>query len=513
MALFEGLADKLQKAFDRIRGKGKLTEDDVAEVAREVRIALLEADVNFKIVKDFVAKIKERAVGQEVMASLTPAQQVIKIVHEELVALMGGQNAKLAAADKPPTVIMMVGLQGAGKTTHTAKLAHLLKKQNKRVHLVAADIYRPAAIKQLQVMGEKVGVPVFSMGAGHSPVDIAKAGVEAAARGAADYVILDTAGRLHIDEELMGELQAIKAAVKPHEILLVVDAMTGQDAVQVAEHFHGKLGIDGVVLTKLDGDTRGGAALSVRAVTGRPIKFAGVGEKIDALEPFHPERMASRILGMGDVLTLIEKAQEQFDAKKAMELQQKIQKQEFDLEDFREQMRQMRKLGPLEQLLGMLPGFGQLKAQLGDKLKIDEKELTRVDAIIGSMTPKERRHPEIIDASRRKRIAAGSGTSVHEVNKLLKQFEDARKMMKQLTGMDKGMLKRMKRMMGARGGLPGMGGMPGLGGPGGMPGGELPGLPEGFPGMGGGFPGMPMRDPNAPKPERHHKDKKKKKRK
>lgn len=514
MALFEGLADKLQKTLDRLRGKGKLTEDDVAEVAREVRMALLEADVNFKVVKEFVAKLKERAVGHEVLESLTPGQQVIKIVHEELVNLMGGTNAKLATSDRPPTVIMLVGLQGAGKTTHAAKLAHLLKKQGKKVSLVAADIYRPAAIKQLEVMGEKVGATVFTMPPDTNPVEIARAGVANAARLVHDYVIIDTAGRLHIDEELMGELEAIKATLNPAEVLLVIDAMTGQDAVQVAEHFHGKLGIDGVILTKLDGDTRGGAALSVRAVTGRPIKFVGVGEKIDALEPFHPERMASRILGMGDVLTLIEKAQENFDAKQAVELQRKIQKQEFDLEDFREQMRQMRKLGPLEQILGMLPGMGQLKNQLKD-VKIEEKQLSRVDAIIGSMTPKERRRPEIIDASRRRRIAKGSGVQVADVNRLLKQFDDARKMMKQFTGMDKGAMKRMQRMMGGPKGLPGMGGMGGM--PGGMPG--LPGgmeMPEGFPGMPGmqgmgGFPGM-QRDPDAPKPERHHKDKKKKKR-
>ena len=431
--IFEGLAEKLQAAMKRLTGKGKLTEDDVAEAMREVRIALLEADVNFRVVKDFIGRVKERAIGQEVMGSLTPGQQVIKIVLEELTALMGGQNARLTIASKPPTVIMLCGLQGSGKTTHTGKLALLLKKQGHRPLLVAADVYRPAAIKQLQVLGEKLEMPVFSLGDKISPVDIAKAGVQAAGQQGRDVVLLDTAGRLHIDEELMAELVAIKVAVQPTEILLVVDAMTGQDAVKVAEHFHSTLGIDGVILTKLDGDTRGGAALSVRAVTGKPIKFAGIGEKLEALEPFHPDRMASRILGMGDVLTLIEKASQDMDLKKAQDLQKRMLSQDFNLEDFQEQMRQMRKMGPLQQVLGMIPG-------LGNKLKdvqVDEKELVHVDAMIDSMTPWERRHPDRIDGSRRRRISRGSGTQVADVNRLLKQFDEARKMMKQLGGMQK----------------------------------------------------------------------------
>ncbi len=450
--LFEGLTGKLTEAFKRLRGKGKLTEADVAEALKEVQKALLAADVNFKVVKDFIRKVKERSVGQEILESLTPAQNVVKIVHEELIALMGGEAAKLTVASKAPTIIVMVGLQGAGKTTHAAKLALLLKKQNKRTLLVAADIYRPAAIKQLQVLGEKLDVPVFTLGQ-VDPVRIATEGVEEARRAGQDYVIIDTAGRLHVDEELMAELQRIKEVVQPHEILLVVDAMTGQDAVNVAEQFNAKLSVDGVVLTKLDGDTRGGAALSVRAVTGRPIKFVGVGEKLEALEPFHPDRMASRILGMGDVLTLIEKAQENLDQEKALELQKKIQKNEFNLEDFRDQLQQVRKLGPLEQILGMLPGMGQIKDQLKDA-KIDEKEIKRVEAIINSMTVMERRRPEIIDTRRKHRIAKGSGVEIGAVNRLLKQFEETRKMMKQFTGMEKQMKKQMSRWGGKLPGLP-----------------------------------------------------------
>lgn len=438
MALFEGLAERLQETFKRLRGKGKLTEADVTEAMTEVRRALLAADVNFKVVKDFVGRVKERAVGSEVLESLTPGQQVVKIVHEELTALMGGEAAKLAVSSRPPTVIMMVGLQGAGKTTHAAKLALLLRKQGRRPLLAAADIYRPAAIKQLQVLGEKIEIPVFTMGQ-QDPVAIATAAVEHALKQGRDYVIIDTAGRLHIDEELMGELLEIKSAVSPQEILLVVDAMTGQDAVNVAEHFHGQLGIDGVVLTKLDGDTRGGAALSVRAVTGRPIKFAGVGEKLDALEPFHPERMSSRILGMGDVLTLIEKAQDAIDVKKATELQQKLEKNQFTLEDFEDQLQQMKKLGPLDQLLGMIPGFDRMKKM--QDVQVDEKDMKRVEAIMSSMTRKEKKHPEIINSSRKRRIALGSGTQVAEVNRLLKQFEETRKMMKQFAGMGKQMRK------------------------------------------------------------------------
>lgn len=427
--MFQGLSEKLQETFKRLRGKGKLTEADVSEAMREVRMALLEADVNYKVVKDFVAKVKERAVGQDVLESLTPGQQVVKIVHEELMALMGGQEAKIEIASKPPTILLLVGLQGAGKTTHAAKLAQMLKKQGKHPLMVACDIYRPAAIKQLQVLGEQIKVPVFAQ-VDQSPVDIAKASLQHAASQGLDVVIMDTAGRLHINEELMGELQAIKDTVHPHEILLVVDAMTGQDAVNVAEAFHNQLGLGGVILTKLDGDTRGGAALSVKAVTGCPIKFAGIGEKIDALEAFHPDRMASRILGMGDVLTLIEKAQQAFDEKKTKEMEQKLRQQEFSLDDFLDQMQQLKKMGPLSSILEMIPGMGK---QLKD-VQINEKDMSHVEAIIRSMTLDERRKPVLIKDSRKKRIAKGSGTSVQEVGRLLKQFEQMQKMMKQFAG-------------------------------------------------------------------------------
>ncbi len=453
MAMFESLGEKLQAAFKRLTGKGKLSEADVNEAMREVRMALLEADVNFKVVKDFVGKVKERALGQEVMAGLNPGHMVIKIVHEELTALMGGENAELNIAERPPTIIMMCGLQGAGKTTHAAKLALKLKKEGKKPLLIAADIYRPAAIKQLEVMGEKVGVPVFSLGDKVSPVEIARGGFAHAAEHHRDVIIVDTAGRLHIDEELMGELQQIKEVLKPNETMLVVDAMTGQDAVTVAEHFGEKLGIDSVLLTKLDGDTRGGAALSVRQVTGKPIKFVGVGEKVEALEVFHPQRMASRILGMGDVLTLIEKAQEQFDQKNAEEMAKKMMKAEFDFEDFLEQMRAMKRMGPLQDILKMLPGVG---AQLKD-INIDDKELAHVEALILSMTPKERRNPDIINVRRRERIAKGAGRPIAEMHRLLKQFEQMRKMMKQLGGMQK--------MMGkGKGGFPKLPGGGGFGG-------------------------------------------------
>lgn len=433
--IFEGLAEKLQNTFSRLKGKGKLSEADVNEAMREVRVALLEADVNFKVVKDFVAKVKERSIGQEVMQSLSPGQHVIKIVNDELTALMGGIQSKINLSSKPPTIVMLVGLQGAGKTTTAGKLANTLRKQGKRPLLVAGDIYRPAAIKQLQVLGAQLDIPVFSMGDKNSPVDIAKGAVEFANNNNRDLIIIDTAGRLHINEELMGELKGIKENVRPHEILLVVDAMTGQDAVTVAESFNATLGLDGVVLTKLDGDTRGGAALSIKAVTGTPVKFAGMGEKLDALEPFHPDRMASRILGMGDVLSLIEKAQANIDAEKAREMEQKLRKAEFTLEDFLEQMQQMKKLGPLESILGMIPGLGGAK-QLKN-LKVDEKDLAHTEAIIKSMTIAERRNPSIINGSRRKRISAGSGTRVQDVNQLIKQFEQTRKMMKQLMGMEK----------------------------------------------------------------------------
>ncbi|PWK12759.1 signal recognition particle protein [Tumebacillus permanentifrigoris] len=435
--VFEGLANRLQDTFNRLRGKGKLSESDVAEAMREVRLALLEADVNFKVVKDFVAKVKERAVGQEVLQSLTPGQHVIKIVNEELTELMGGAQSKLAISPKAPTVYMMVGLQGAGKTTHTGKLARLLQKDHKKPLLVACDIYRPAAIKQLQVLGEQLDVPVFSLGNEVSPVEIARQALEHAKSYGHDYVLIDTAGRLHIDEALMDELKQIKETVQPNEILLVVDAMTGQDAVNVAESFNTQLDVTGAILTKLDGDTRGGAALSIRAVTGTQIKFAGTGEKIDAIEPFHPDRMASRILGMGDVLTLIEKAQASIDKDKAIDLERKMRNADFTLDDFLDQLQQVKQLGPLDQIMGMLPGMNKVKGL--QNANVDDKQIGRIEAIIRSMTPTERTEPGVINSSRRKRIAAGSGTSVQEVNRLLKQFEEMQKMMKQFSGMAKKM--------------------------------------------------------------------------
>jgi signal recognition particle subunit SRP54 len=431
---FEGLADRLQNTMQKIRGKGKVTEADVKEMMREVRLALLEADVNFKVVKDFVKKVTERAIGQEVVKSLTPGQQVIKVVKEELTELMGGEQSKIAASNRPPTVIMMVGLQGAGKTTTTGKLANLLrKKYNRKPLLVAADIYRPAAIKQLETLGNQLNMPVFSLGDQVSPVEIAKQAIAKAKEDHNDYVLIDTAGRLHVDENLMDELKQIKELSKPDEIFLVVDAMTGQDAVNVAESFNEQLGLTGVVLTKLDGDTRGGAALSIRAVTNTPIKFVGLGEKLDALEPFHPERMASRILGMGDVLTLIEKAQANVDEEKAKELEKKMRTASFTLDDFLDQLGQVRKMGPLDEILKMMPGANKIKGM--NNLQIDEKQISHVEAIIQSMTKNEKTHPEIINANRRKRIAKGSGTSIQEVNRLLKQFEDMKKMMKQMTNM------------------------------------------------------------------------------
>jgi signal recognition particle subunit SRP54 len=428
---FEGLSSRLQNVFNKLKSRGKLTEEDVSEALREVRLALLEADVNFKVVKDFIAKVKEQAIGQDVMKSFTPGMVVIDIVNKQLTELMGGTQSKLARNNRPPTVIMMVGLQGAGKTTTSGKLAKLLQKQNNKPLLIAADIYRPAAIKQLQVLGSQINVPVFSLGDQTSPVDIAKGGLQHAKDNNLDYLIIDTAGRLHIDEDLMDELKQIRTAVNPDEILLVVDAMTGQDAVNVADSFHQQMELTGVVLTKLDGDTRGGAALSVKAVTGCPIKFAALGEKIDALEPFHPERMASRILGMGDMLSLIEKAQSNIDSDKAAELERKMRNAEFTLEDFLEQMEQLKKMGPLDQLMDMMPGMGKMKGNM----KVDEKQMSRVEAIVKSMTTTEKRKPEILNAGRRKRIANGSGTSIQDVNRLLKQFEDMKKMMKQFSGM------------------------------------------------------------------------------
>ena len=430
MALFEGLSGKLQDTINKFRGKGRVTDKDVKDMMREIKLALLEADVNFKVVKDFINKVSERAVGQDVLESLTPGQQVIKIVHEELINLMGSVPAKITFANKPPTIYMMVGLQGSGKTTTSGKLASLLRKQGKNPLLVACDVYRPAAVKQLQVVGNQLSVPVFAIEGNTDPVHIAKKAIEHATTMLYDLVIIDTAGRLHINEELMDELDRIKKTVHPHEILLVIDSMTGQDAVNVAQSFNEKLGVDGLVLTKLDGDTRGGAALSVKAVTGKPIKFAATGEKLSDIEPFYPDRMASRILGMGDVLSLIEKAQESFDEKKAIEMERKLRTQQFTLEDFLEQMEQVKKMGPLNQVLGMLPGMNTKALQ---NIDVDEKKMGHTEAIIKSMTAKERNEPSIINGSRRKRIAAGSGTTIQEVNSLLKQFEEVKKMMKMMT--------------------------------------------------------------------------------
>lgn len=438
---FENLSEKLQSVFKQLRSKGKLTEKDVKDAMREVKIALLEADVNYKIVKQFVNRVNERAVGSEVLESLTPGQQVIKIVNDELIELMGSTQSKLTFANRPPTIYMMVGLQGAGKTTTSGKLAGLLRKQGKNPLLVACDVYRPAAIKQLQVVGKNYDIPVFEMGDKLSPVEIAKESLVYAEKNRYDVILIDTAGRLHINEELMDELKNIKEAVRPQEILLVVDAMTGQDAVTVAESFNEQLGADGIILTKLDGDARGGAALSVRSVTGKPIKYIGMGEKMEDLEPFHPDRMASRILGMGDVLSLIEKAQEAYDEKQAMEMAQKMRNNEFDLEDFLDQMQQIKKMGPLKDLLGMIPGLSQYN--LGD-VEVDPKAMAHIEAIIQSMTKEERQNPSILNGPRKKRIANGSGRTIAEVNRLLKQFEEMKKMMKQMNTMAKGKKGRMK---------------------------------------------------------------------
>ena len=452
---FEGLTEKLSAAFKKLRGKGRLSEADVKAAMREIRLALLEADVSYKVVKDFIKKTTERCVGTDVLESLTPAQMIVKIVNEELTALMGSENQKLKLASQPPTVVMLVGLQGAGKTTNGAKLAGLFKKQGRNPLLVACDIYRPAAIKQLQVVGSQLDIPVFEMGQ-TNPVDIAKASIAHAVRHGNDMVFLDTAGRLHVDEALMDELKAVKAAVKPTEILLVVDAMTGQDAVNAAQTFNEYLDIGGVMLSKLDGDARGGAALSVKAVTGKPIKFIGTGEKLDQIEPFHPGRMASRILGMGDVLTLIEKAEAAFDAKKAAELEQKLKSSKFTLADFYDQLVQLKGMGSLQDIAGMMPGMnaGALK-----NATIDEKAMSRTEAIIQSMTPYERENPSCLNHSRKRRVAAGAGVKVEEINRLLKQFDMMNQMMKQFSG--PGASKKMKRM-GKMGGLPGMPGGFGL---------------------------------------------------
>ena len=460
---FEGLSEKLSAAFKKMRGKGRLSEADVKESIREIRLALLEADVSYKVVKQFIAQVTERAVGADVLEALSPAQMIIKIVNQELTELMGGTSAKLTISPKPPTVVMLVGLQGAGKTTNGAKLAGLMKKQNgKRPLLAACDIYRPAAIKQLEVVGGQLGIPVFQMGQ-TNPVDIAKAAVEHAKQHGNDMVFLDTAGRLHVDEELMDELQNIKAAVNPTEILLVVDAMIGQDAVNAAKAFDDALDIDGVMLTKLDGDARGGAALSIKAVTGKPIKFVGMGEKLDQIEVFHPDRMASRILGMGDMLSLIEKAEQNFDQQKAMELAQKLKKNKFTLSDFYDQMVQIKNMGSISDLMGMLPG---VKASDLEGASVDEKALARTEAIILSMTPYERENPSVLNSSRKRRIAAGAGVQVVDINRLLKQFEMVQNMTKQFSGGK--MSRNMKKLMkGGKGGFPGMGGF----------GGGMPGMP------------------------------------
>ena len=428
--MFQNLQEKLSEAFKKFRNKGKLTEKDVREGMRAVKLALLEADVNFKVVRSFINTVTERAVGTEVLESLVPAQQVIKIVNEELTALMGSTVSKIQIAPKPPTIIMMVGLQGAGKTTHTAKLASLFKKDGKHPMLAACDIYRPAAIKQLQVVGEAVGVPVYAEENNKNAVKIAEHALKECQRQGCDMLFIDTAGRLHVDEDMMKELVDIKDTLSPSEILLVVDAMTGQDAVNVAETFNSMLNITGVVMTKMDGDTRGGAALSVKYITGKPIKYIGTGEKLDAIEPFYPDRMASRILGMGDMLTLIEKAQQTFDEKKAAELEEKLRKSKFTLTDYLDQFAQLKNMGSLESLMGMIPG---MKPSAVKDAKIDERAIDRMQAIILSMTPKEREKPEIINSSRKKRIATGAGTTVEEVNKLLKQFEQTNKLMKQMS--------------------------------------------------------------------------------
>ncbi len=441
MGMFQNLADKLSNAFKRFRSKGKLTEADVKEGMREVKLALLEADVSFKVVKDFIKRVTERAVGAQVLESLMPGQQVVKIVHEELIELMGKTQAKLEISSRPPTIVMMVGLQGAGKTTHSGKIAGLYKKQGKNPLLVACDVYRPAAIKQLQIVGSQLNIPVFADEKSKNPVAIAKNAVEFAKKNGNDMVFIDTAGRLHVDEVLMKELQDIKSIVSPTEILLVVDSMLGQDAVNVAESFNNMLDITGVVLTKLDGDTRGGAALSVRYVTGKPIKFVGTGEKLDTIEPFYPDRMASRILGMGDVLTLIEKAEEAYDKKQAEALEKKMRENTFTLTDYLEQMAQLKKMGSLESVMAMVPGMS------GKDVKVDEDMIVRTEAIILSMTVKERNNPDIINSSRKKRIAKGSGTSVEEINKLLKQFDQMKKLMKQMSsGKFKGFGGFSKRM-------------------------------------------------------------------
>ena len=462
---FEGLTGRLQDAFSSLRKKGKVSEQDVQDAMRQVRLALLEADVNYKVVREFVNSVREKAVGEEVLESLNGGQQVVKIVYDELSELMGGEQAEVVTSDIPPTVYMMTGLQGAGKTTTAGKLANFLRKnKNMKPMLIAADVYRPAAIDQLQTIGKQLNIPVFTMGDQVSPVEIAKKGLEEAKNQNRDLVIIDTAGRLHIDEVLMTELKDIKAAVKPEEIFLVVDAMTGQDAVNVADSFNDQLDISSVILTKLDGDTRGGAALSIRKVTGKPIKFTGTGEKLDAIEPFYPDRMANRILGMGDLLTLIERAQEEVDEKRAEELAQKMAENRYDFNDFIEQMDQMRNMGPLEDLLKMIPGVGNIPGM--DEFEMDEKELDYMKAIVMSMTPAEREDPDLLNQSRRRRVAAGSARSLNEVNRLIKQFKQTREMMAGMSGGK--MPKGLGKMLGGKKGFGGFGGggnpLQGLGG-------------------------------------------------
>ncbi|MBI4279234.1 MAG: signal recognition particle protein [Armatimonadetes bacterium] len=437
--MFQGLSEKFERIVKKLRGRGVLTEQNIAEALKEVRLALLEADVNFKVARDFVARVKEAALGQEVWKSLTPGQMVVKIVHDELTTLLGGTHREMRFASKPPTVIMLVGLHGTGKTTTAGKLGHLLKRRGRFPILVAADLQRPAAVRQVQVVAQQAGVTAFARADARDPVAVVQEAVQHAKQHGHDVVIVDSAGRLHIDEELMAELKRMREASHPDEVLLVVDAMAGQDAVTVADQFHKQLGLDGLIMTKMDGDARGGAALSAVAVTGCPIAFIGVGERVDALEPFHPDRMASRILGMGDVLTLVERAQETMDEEAAREMERKLRRREFTLQDFLDQMRQVRKMGPLDQLLEMIPGLGRAQAA---GLKVDEKQLGRIEAIINSMTREERHHPEVIDGSRRRRIARGSGTTVQDVNRLLKQFDEARRLMRQIEGMSrKGRLK------------------------------------------------------------------------
>ena len=440
--MFESLSDKLQNVFKKLRSKGVLTENEVNEALREVRLVMLEADVNFKVVKDFVAKVKERAIGQDVLKGLNPAQQVIKIVNEELIELLGGEQVKLKIAERPPNVIMVAGLQGSGKTTNVSKLAAMLKKQGKRPLLVAGDVYRPAAIKQIRTLGEQIGVEVFDIGDKQDAVAVTMAAMNYAHNNGNDYILIDVAGRLHIDEEMMEELKRLRSSVDITEVLLVVDAMTGQDAVNVAQQFNEALGIDGIIMTKMDGDARGGAALSIKAVTGKPIKLIGTSEKMDGLEPFHPDRMASRILGMGDVLSLIEKAQEAVDEDQAREMERKFRENSFDLNDYLEQLQQMRKMGPLDKILEMIPGMGNIKGL--KEAKIDDGQFNRVEAILRSMTIEERSDPSILNASRRRRIAGGSGTHVHEVNQLINQFGQMKKMVRAMTGGEESGKRRKK---------------------------------------------------------------------